>query len=229
MREKLPDKHTDPERYEQEQARRMRADREERAAYEVAWNAAWQAELGKPMASRQWFRSGDLLDELATNTQTLEVDAGLRCRIFKKLATVVQYRQFADGEVATLRGDLPSFVSLPPPSRDSITVFEEDLMLRRDFVQRFIKVNVELPNALPLQRHWFAEFNQETAASLQGVVGADASEHAATRKASTERQHPGQYQETDAAHATPASHSAAAAGNDAEIINSLAEWVFRKQ
>jgi hypothetical protein len=89
-------------------------------------------------------------------------------------------------------------------------------------------VNAELPNALPLQRHWFAEFNQETAASPPRVVGADASEHAATRKPSTERQHQGQDQETDAAHATPASHSAAAAITDAEIINRLAEWVFDK-
>jgi hypothetical protein len=125
--EKLPDKYTDPERYEQEQARRMRAVREEREAYDAARNAAWHAELGKPMASRQWFLSGDLLDELATNPQNLEVDAVLRRRIFKKLANVVWYRQFVDGEVATLSGEPPSFVSLPPPSRDKFIIFDEDL------------------------------------------------------------------------------------------------------
>ena len=41
MPQKLPDKYTDPDGYEHEQARRMRAARKDREAYDVAWNAAW--------------------------------------------------------------------------------------------------------------------------------------------------------------------------------------------
>jgi hypothetical protein len=164
MAQKLPDKYANPDGYEDEQARRMRAARLEREAYDASWNAAWQAELSKPILHRQWFRSGDLLDESARDPQTLEVNAALRWRIFEKLAPLIQYRQFSDGEVATLSGEVPSFEPLPPPSPGSILVFNESLMLRRSFVRRFIKAYAALPNALPLQQEWFAEFDQAAAA-----------------------------------------------------------------
>jgi hypothetical protein len=139
----------------------------------MIWNAAWQAELSKPTANRQWFRSGDLLDELARDPQTLEIRKLSRWMLrfagefAKSSATRIQYRQSGDDEVAILsrmltrrdgprsvrrswRGEPLSYEPLPPPSPGSILVFSENAMLGRNFVQRFIKAHAALPNATPL-------------------------------------------------------------------------------
>ena len=84
----------DPERYEAQGARlarKARKAREEGEAYAAAWNAVWEAECGKPIERRQWFRLGDLADELARDPRTREVDAALRGRI-----TTISARRFSN-------------------------------------------------------------------------------------------------------------------------------------
>lgn len=185
------------------------------------------------MVSRHWFRLGDLLDELARNRQTLEVDAALRHRIFEILYALIQYRQFAAGQVATLSGEVPSFVSLPPASPGSTLVVTEDFMMRRDFVERFIKAYNALPNAAPLQRQWFAEFNQEASGSSCGTLAADvcerasiASKHATTQELPAEREQQRIDQETHEPRATPATQSVEAAIDQTDQVKRLAEWIF---
>jgi hypothetical protein len=227
----MPDKYTDAEGYEEAQYQWMRAARLEREAYDAAWHAAWQTELSKPIAERQWFRSGDLLDELSRDPQTLKVHAALRRRIYEKLATLIQYRQFADGQVAklTLSGEVPSFESLPPPSPGSILVLGDDLMLRRDFVERFIKAYEALPNALPLRRQWLGEFSQEAAASSPGALTADAADHATTPARPPAREQQQKNQETGTAHGTLAINSVEVATDETEVVERLADWICGKR
>jgi hypothetical protein len=224
----VPDKYEDPEGYKEVQYLRMRAAREEHEAYDAAWNAAWEAECSKPIAERQWFRSGDLCNELARDPQTLEENPALRGRISEKLTTLIQYRQFADGQVATLTlsGEVPSFEPLGPRSPGSILVLGDDLMLRRDFVERFIIAYEALPNALPLRRQWLGEFNQEAAASSSGARTADAAEHATTLKRSAEREQQQRDEETGGAHGTSVINSVEVAIDGAEVVTRHAEWIF---
>jgi hypothetical protein len=183
------------------------------------------------MAERQWFRKGDLLDDLSRDPQTLKVHAALRRRISEKLTSLIQYRQFADGQVATLTlsGGVPSFEPLPPRSPGSILVLGDDLMLRRDFVERFITAYEALPNALPLRRQWFAVFNQEAAASSPGGLTADAAEHATTLERPAERKQQQRDQETGGAHGTSVINSVEVAIDGAEVVTRHAEWIFNKR
>ena len=120
LREYWPEMHPpadwdDPERYEAQGARLARKERE---AYDAARNGVWEAESGKPIEHREWFRLGDIADELARDPRAREVDAALRGRIVEDLTAWVRRQEFdlAAGEAATLGGDPPSFVPLMPLS-----------------------------------------------------------------------------------------------------------------
>jgi hypothetical protein len=167
----------DPDRYEAQGARRARAAREEREAYDAAWNAAWEAEVRKPIERRQWFWFGDLADELARDPRTLEVDVTLRGRIVTLLTDSVRYQRFdlADGEVATLSGDPPSFVQFTPLAPGLILVDSEALVLRGDAVLRFVTAHAELPNALALLRRWFSPLVGYPDLTEQGTADGDPS------------------------------------------------------
>jgi hypothetical protein len=84
----------DPERYEAQGARLARKEREEREAYDAAWNAVWEAECGKPIERRQWFQLGDLADELARDPRTLAIDDGMRVRIMEELIARIRRQEF---------------------------------------------------------------------------------------------------------------------------------------
>jgi hypothetical protein len=147
----------DPERYEAQGARLARKDREESEAYAAARNAVWEAECGKPIEHRQWFRFGDLADELARDPRTREVDAALRGRIMEDLTARIWRQEFdmVAGEVTTLGGDPPSFVPLTPLSPRAILSDPDSTLLRRDAAERFVRAHRELPNAAALRGRWF--------------------------------------------------------------------------
>jgi hypothetical protein len=157
LQENWPEMHPpadwdDPERYEAEAARLARKDREEREAYDAAWNGVWEAECGKPIECRQWFRLGDLADELARDPRILAIDDGMRVRIMEDLTARIRRQEFdmAAGEVATLGGDPPSFVPLMPLSPLAILSDPDSTLLRRDAAERFVQAHREMPNAAAL-------------------------------------------------------------------------------
>jgi hypothetical protein len=147
----------DPERYEAQGARLARKTREESEAYDAARNAVWEAECGKPIECRQWFRLGDLADELAQDPRILAINEGMRVRIMEDLTTRVGRQEFdmAAGEVATLGGNPPSFVPLTPLSPRAILSDPDSTALRRDAAERFVRAHRELPNAAALMGRWF--------------------------------------------------------------------------
>ena len=148
----------DPERYEGQGARLARKDREEREAYDAVRNAVWEAECGKPIEHRQWFRLGDLADELARDPRILAIDDGIRGRIMEDLTARIRRQEFdmAAGEVATLGGNPPSFEPLTPLSPRAILSDPNSTLLRRDAAERFVRTDRELPNAAALMGRWFS-------------------------------------------------------------------------
>lgn len=168
LRERWPEMHPqagwdDPDRYEAQQTRLMRRDREQREASDAAWNCAWDAERAKPIGQRQWFSSGELADEMARHPQTLAIDAGLAARIREKLVEWIRNRRFdlGAGEVTTLSGSPPSFVPLPPIPPGNILVGGDGLMLRRDAARRFVASHRKVPNAASMLKQWFADDPQQ--------------------------------------------------------------------
>ena len=147
----------DPERYEAQGARLARKAREEREAYDAARNAVWEGECGKPVEHRQWFRLGDLADELVRDPRILAIDDAVRGRIMENLTAWIRRQEFdlAAGEVATLGGDPPSFVRLTPLPPLAILSDPESTLLRRDAAERFVRAHGELPNAAALLGRWF--------------------------------------------------------------------------
>jgi len=148
----------DPERYEAHGARLARKTREEREAYDASWNAVWEAECRKPIECRQWFRLGDLADELARDPRNREVDAALRGRIMEDLTAWIRRQEFdlVAGEVTTLGGNPPSFVPLNPLPPLAILSDPDSTLLRRDAAQRFVRAHPELPNFSGLVGRWFS-------------------------------------------------------------------------
>jgi hypothetical protein len=137
----------------------MRKYRKQREAYDAALQAVWAAECSRPVGMRQWFRAGDMAEELARDPQTLEVNVDLRDRIVEQLIAWIRNQQFdlATGEVATLNGDPPSFEPLAPLDLFTFVTHPEWLMLRRDAARRFVVEHPDLPSAAGLLRRWFGD------------------------------------------------------------------------
>jgi hypothetical protein len=123
--------------------------------------AAWREEIARPLGQRQWFRLGEMADELAR--KPLAIDPELRRDIVETLVRWIRDQRFdlAAGEVTILNGDPPSFEPLAPLLPDASLPSREVLMLRRDAASRFITECLDLPNAKRLLRQWC--LNQEGA------------------------------------------------------------------
>jgi hypothetical protein len=149
----------DVERYEKQAAedtRLARVERQRRAAWLVACESVWEQERSKPIALRQWFRFGELGDELARDPRTLAIDDEVSARVISELLAWVRRQEFdlAAGDTARLSGDPPSLEPLAPLGPLTILPDPPRLMLRREAVRRFIAANPGLPGANALLR-WF--------------------------------------------------------------------------
>jgi hypothetical protein len=147
----------DPDGYEAQRYRRLRAIGEEYEAREATWQAAWDAERSKPIGQRDYFSAEEMAEALATDPRTLNKDMDLSGRIIEMISEWVTAQIFdlAAEEVAVLQGNPPEFAPLPPPSPGEILVNPGSLMLRRDAAERFIDAHNDIPNAVPLLWQWF--------------------------------------------------------------------------
>jgi hypothetical protein len=67
----------DPDRYEAEQARRMRDARLRDEAYARAWQAKWGEERARSIGQRQYFSWAEIAERLARDPYDLAVDPQL--------------------------------------------------------------------------------------------------------------------------------------------------------
>jgi hypothetical protein len=157
MPQKLPDKYTDPERYAEAQAQRMRHARLRRERYELSRRRVWAAECARPIGQRRYFSCAGTAEGLACDPYTLTTDSEIRERIAGELTAWVQNRQFATEEVVTLSGNPPDFRPLKQLKPGAILVpHVEDLFLQPAACRRYIEARAELPGASRLLRDWFA-------------------------------------------------------------------------
>jgi hypothetical protein len=161
MRQTLPDKYSDPEGYEAEQARRMRADRLRREAYEHSWHRICDAERAKPIAQREYRCFAEIADDLSCDPYTLAIAPDFRERILRDLFARTQSRQFAAGEVFCLSGNPPAFRPFQPTVGKILVIDAELFFLSREGCRRYVEARPELPRAKGLLYDLFAA---ETAA-----------------------------------------------------------------
>jgi hypothetical protein len=167
MPKKLLDKYTDPEGYEEEQARRMRARRLRDEAYDRRWRRARDAERARPIGKRRFFSFAEIAERLARDPRSLTIDHELRERIAGDLVSWVQNRQFVAGEVATLRGRSPDFRPLRLTPGVILVPDAELLFLSRGACCRYVEARAELPGAAGLLRDWFASEAGEQVSPLE--------------------------------------------------------------
>jgi hypothetical protein len=155
------------------EAERMRADRLAHEAHDAAAKAVWKAECVKPRRERQYFRFGDIADALATDPESLDIDAAKRDRIVRDLADWTSRGEFdlsADSEVVILSGEPPHFLPLGPVRPHGVFANPDELILRRNACRRYL-LNSSLTSAARLLKHWFAE-TTTTAFHLRSAVNA---------------------------------------------------------
>jgi hypothetical protein len=156
MRKTLPDKYSDPEGYEAEQARRMRAARLRREAHDRRWRRVFDAERAKPIAQRECRCFAEIADDLACDPYTLAIAPDLPERILRDLFARTQSRQFVAGEVLTLSGNPPALRPFQPTVGKILVPDAELFFLARGGCRRYIEARPELPGAKSLSRDWLA-------------------------------------------------------------------------
>jgi hypothetical protein len=152
----------DPEEYEFEQARRMRARRLANEDYDRKLRETLAAERAKPIEQRQYFSWADVAERLARDPRSLAPDPRLRERIVQDLGEWVQNGQLAPGEVVTLSGNRPDFRPLELTPGAVLVPDPEVLFLSREAGQRYTEARVELPGAERLLDEWFSEVDRST-------------------------------------------------------------------
>lgn len=152
------------------EAERMRLDRLDREARDAAATAAWDAECAKPMHERQYFLFGEIADKLATDPESLEIDAAKRARIVRDLADWTSRGEFGllgDSEVVALSAEPPHFLPIGPVRPGAILVNPEGLILRREACNRYLSAS-RITTASRLLNHWFPKM-PVVAPSSQGA------------------------------------------------------------